>query len=124
MDNLMPTSAIKNNKQRDPRDGEVPALQSLSDLLWGGWYRGSQPDTSNNKNVKNLKYLISLSVTNAESLSIIQRVLQSKNKATPSLWPGDKFDMTTDEGKALLGSPNGKRFGYLLTQRKDDVGIK
>ncbi|KAK7193565.1 hypothetical protein PSPO01_00238 [Paraphaeosphaeria sporulosa] len=124
MDNLMPSSAIKKNKQRDPQDGEVPALQSLSDLLWGGWYRGSQPDTSNNENVKNLKYLISLSVTNSESLSIIRRALKAKNKVTASLWPGDNFDISTAEGKALLGSPNGKRFGYLLAQRKDDVGIK
>lgn len=124
MDNLMPSSAIRKNKQRDPLPDELPALQSLSDLLWGGWYRGSQPDTSSNKDVKNIKYLISVSVTNAESLGIIQRALKAKDKTSVSYWPGDTFGMETDEGRALLGSANGRRWGYLVTQRKGDIGIK
>lgn len=124
MDNLMPSSAIRKNLQRDPQPGELPALQSLSDMMWGGWYRGSQPESSKNPNVANVKYLISVSITNEETLSIIQRVLKMKNKSSVSLWPGDTFAMSTADGQALLGSPNGKRWGYLVTQRKNNIGIR
>jgi hypothetical protein len=120
----MPSSAFRRNYQRDPLPNELPALKSLSDLLWGGWYRGSQPDTSINRDAENVKYLVSVSVTNAESLSIIQRALKAKAKTRVSYWPGDTFEMSTEEGQALLGSANGRRWGYLVTQRKNDIGNK
>ena len=124
MDNLMPGSAIKRNKQRPPQDGEEPKLRALSDLLWAGWYRGSQPSDRNNANLGNIKYLIGMSVTNAETNSIILRALKAKGKSDIALWPGVDFDMSEEEGQALLGSPNGRRWGYFLTQRKNDIGIK
>lgn len=124
MDNLMPSSALRKNMQREPQPGELPELQSLSDLLWAGWYRGSQPQNSRNPDVANVKYLISVQITNRESLSIIQRALTAVKKDSVSLWPGDSFNMDSAEGQALLGSPNGKRWGYFITQRKKDIGIK
>ena len=127
MDNLMPGSAIMKTSQRDPQPGELPELRSLSDMLWGGWYRGSQPEdpqTPKNPNVGNIKYLISVQITNTETLSIIQRALGAIKKHSVSMWPGDTFGLDTDKGKALLGSPNGKRWGYMLTQRKNEAGIK
>ena len=124
MDNLSPASAIQKNKQRAPLPNELPELRSLSDLVWAGWYRGSAPDSSNNANVGNVKYLISLAITNAESLSIISRALKARGKTAVSGWPGDTFQMDTKEGQALLGSPNGRRWGYFVNQRKDNIGTK
>ena len=120
----MPSSAVKQNMQRDPQPEELPGLQSLSDLLWAGWCRGSQPENSKNPNLSNVKYLISVQITNSESLSIIKRALTSVKKGSVALWPGNSFSMGTAEGQALLGSPNGKRWGYFITQRKKDIGIK
>ena len=123
LDNLSPASAFRKNIQREPQKDELPELQSLSDMVWGGWYRGSQPANSKNPNVANIKYLISVQITNAETLSIIARAMKAVNKEI-SMWPGDVFETDTAEGRALLGSPNGKRWGYLINQRKNDIGIK
>jgi hypothetical protein len=32
--------------------------------------------------------------------------------------------MTTEGGRAILGSPNGKGIGYFLSQHKDQLGVK
>jgi hypothetical protein len=37
-------------------------------------------------------------------------------------WPGVTFDIESEEGKAILGTPNGAGTAWLLIQRKRELG--
>ncbi|KAH5158172.1 hypothetical protein HBH69_074870 [Parastagonospora nodorum] len=98
-------------------DTELPALQKLSDMMWMMWeyYVPAAQRT-------NLDFVMSLSISNPTSLSIIRRAFDSQGQvltATPY-----KFDPNSDGGLALLGSPNGARVAHFLVQRKPQVGLK
>ncbi|KAH3918091.1 hypothetical protein HBH56_031810 [Parastagonospora nodorum] len=98
-------------------DTELPALQKLSDMMWMMWeyYVPAAQRT-------NLDFVMSLSISNPTSLSIIRRAFDSQGQvltATPY-----KFDPNSDGGLALLGSPNGARVAHFLIQRKPQVGLK
>jgi len=46
-----------------------------------------------------------------------------KTTMNPPLWPGRKeYSMNTNEGKAILGSPNGRGVALLLIQHKAQLG--
>jgi hypothetical protein len=38
-------------------------------------------------------------------------------------WPGVKFEMTTDIGKAALATPHGRAVLFFLAQHKDILGV-
>lgn len=120
---VSPASAFRQLYGRDARPDELPQLRSLSDLLWAGWIRGSNPHVGN-PNPANLNYMFMMWVINEETLSIMKRALKAKGKDKYSVWPGDDFSTREPEGQALLGSPNGKPMGYLVNQRKQDMGVK
>jgi hypothetical protein len=80
-------------------DTELPALQKLSDMMWMMWeyYVPAAQRT-------NLDFVMSLSISNPTSLSIIRRAFDSQGQvltATPY-----KFDSNSDGGLALLGTLN------------------
>ena len=108
-------------KEIDPKD--LPGLRSLSDLMWAGWVRGSNP-AAFSPDVTNLKYIFMMWVINGETLSVMKRALATKGKDKPSVWPGDDFSVDKEEGQALLGTPNGKPIGYLVNQHKLELGIR
>lgn len=57
---------------------------------------------------KTLSYVLSYAVTNEVSDKIAKEALVKRNQeAIFTEWPGTNFLMSTDEGKAILGSPNG-----------------
>jgi hypothetical protein len=72
------------------------------------------------KTMKKLKYFIRFHVENDSSKAI---ALQACDQVIPS-WPGKEFDMTTDAGKAILGTPNGAGVAQLLIKYKGDLGVK
>lgn len=120
---VSPTTAYKELYGKNINPNDLPALRSLSDLLWAGWIRGSNPHVGN-PNPANLNYMFMIWIVNSETLSIMKKALASRGKTKPSVWPGDDFDTSTPEGAALLGTPNGKPMGYLVNQRKLDMGVR
>lgn len=54
----------------------------------------------------------------------MKRILEVHGQKDITPWPGIDFATSTVEGQALLGSPNGKRFGYFLAQHKEELGNK
>ncbi|KAF9737450.1 hypothetical protein PMIN03_000860 [Paraphaeosphaeria minitans] len=120
---VSPAESFKALYGREAHPDELPQLRSLSDLLWAGWQRGSNPHNGN-PNVKNLNSMFMMWIINRDTLSIMKRALHARGKDKYSVWPGDDFSTAEPEGQALLGSPNGKPMGYLVNQRKLDMGVK
>ncbi|KAJ8107617.1 hypothetical protein OPT61_g8742 [Boeremia exigua] len=104
--------------QRNPKvQGEgVPALQSFSDIAWLKWKAttGNVPSS--------MRYFASLSITNLETRGIISKVLNMASYTEVPAWPGFDVDANTEQGAALLGTPNAIAFSYLLVQHKASLG--
>ncbi|KAL6703941.1 hypothetical protein ACN47E_008879 [Coniothyrium glycines] len=98
------------------RPGDLPQLRSLSDILWGFWNRG-------NPNIKNIRYFFMIGISNEATQQLIASCLHNAKKELRE-WPGTSFSSDSDEGHALLGSPNGAVFAYFLFQHKAELGHK
>ncbi|KAJ4296475.1 hypothetical protein N0V90_006520 [Kalmusia sp. IMI 367209] len=120
--------------------GALPELIASSDIMWGIWKDGAYMDS------RNIRYFLSLSITNEPTSKIIYRVV----KGVLPAYPGVKFSSDTPDGmygpakwmligregvtisnlsektrgQALLGTPNGLAIGYMLVQHKADIGLR
>ena len=100
MDRDSPQSA---GKERRPvvEGDELPALRACSDVVWLIWkeYFAGIGD------VKNLKYFLSLSITNRETNAILSRAIRNTIPEVESFppWGGYEFNTDTPEGQAILG---------------------
>ena len=71
--------------------------------------------------MKRLKYVFRIHITHDTTRAVIDKVLGGDQLA---VWPGKYFDMSTREGKALLGTPHGFGPSWLLVQHKEQLGRK
>ena len=125
------------SKQK-PKVTVVPKLKAYSDitfLQWHGLAEGMQKDMTHLSintppNIPHVfrthtltEYIFRTPVENANTEALIQKALSNVKKEL-DLWPGVDFEMSTDEGKAILGSPNGAGCAYLLLQHKAQLGVK
>ena len=96
MDRVSPSSA---GKKRSPpvSSDQLPALSTFSDIGYLNYKHILGNDPSD------FRYLLSVSITNDNTKSIIARALQSKGKSL-SAWPGEIFSWRSREFKALLGT--------------------
>ncbi|KAF2624314.1 hypothetical protein BU25DRAFT_157490 [Macroventuria anomochaeta] len=113
LDLLAPVKAATERKPPVPKEG-LPALQRFSDVAWLFWAK----QTARKNNVR---YMFTIAIVNEETQKAIRRALKSTN-ATYGPWPGATFSTDSDEGKVLLGSPNGRAYGYFLSQHKRELG--
>lgn len=115
---------------------DYPDIKQSSDIMWAQWARLARGD-----NIKNLNYFFSISITNRGTRSVLKRALAEKQK-TLEKWPGTFFEMTEEQGQAILGmrpshftavytllisatgTPNGVGIGFILMQRKPELGNK
>ena len=74
--------------------------------------------------VKGLKAVFRSRIVNADTKNIIFEIAEKKGFDGPPAWPGMEFKMDTDEGKALLGTPNGNGVGWLLFSHREQLGWK
>lgn len=93
------TSPASAAKERDPPvlDLQLPHLRSFSDICYLHWLKlYGRPPT-------NLRYFLSLTITNEDTQAVIARALANVQKELGP-WPGQVFDSKSDEFKALLGT--------------------
>jgi hypothetical protein len=102
------------SKQKPPIT-VLPRLRGWSDIAWLQWVEIA------GENAKNLRYVLRSPVAKTEAQWLINRAFQLSSKELKT-WPGVDFDMATDEGKALLSSPNGAGVAYLLSTHKRHLG--
>ncbi|KAI7218284.1 hypothetical protein KC333_g3696 [Hortaea werneckii] len=87
----------------------APKLKRWSDvtfLLWQEHCRQANVDPAG------LEWVFHVNISNMETREVIFGVLGEEEHLVP--WPGRSFDIDGEEGKRLLGSPNGSGTGWLL----------
>jgi hypothetical protein len=135
VNNINPAAMAKQMMQkRDPSECDInlPKLRNWSDAAFLQWQR-----VVNRFSVGGaaLKYVVRSNVENPDTLDIMTQVLgeYAGNRNIPRCrddfaprprWPGVDFDIKSDEGLALLGTPNGNGIGWLLAQHKRELGHK
>jgi hypothetical protein len=93
-------------------DYELPPLQKLSDMMWMMWEYYVPADQRTY-----LNFIMSLSISNPESLSNIRRALDSQGQ---QLTTGPyMIDPTSEGGLALLGT-----YGSITSDLIDVVAVK
>ncbi|OCL11096.1 hypothetical protein AOQ84DRAFT_257642, partial [Glonium stellatum] len=112
--------AFKGQQQNPPvtSKDDFPKLNSWADVTWLQWQELAK------ENVRNLQYIFSSPVENEESNAIIRRSLEVA-KQPLSQWSGRvEFSMDTEEGRAILGSANGRGVAWMLINHKAQLGLK
>jgi len=118
--NISPSK--KNSQAR--RNAPLPALQLWSDIVFLEWARVATDD-----NINNLKFVLRLWIVNAETCDVIAHVLRrlhpsrEESRLVHFENEGD-VGMESEEGKALLGTPNGRGVAWLLVQHRARLGRK
>lgn len=96
-----------------------PDLKQWSDLVFLQWQQEAGGNT------QNLRYIIRAHVVNPDTQDIVfQALSRAGHTQLPSWNDRVTFQMNTDEGKAILGTPNGAGCGYLVAQHKTQLGVK
>jgi hypothetical protein len=124
--NTNPAGMTDQHGHTDPKTMILPKLQHWSDVAFLQWQSLSDEGV-----IPDLKYIIRSHIQNADCVGIIKSNIlptlrQKLNRRTSWLpmWPGIDFDMTSEEAKALLGTPNGSGVAWLLAQHKEELGQK
>ncbi|KAL8947683.1 MAG: hypothetical protein Q9222_006067 [Ikaeria aurantiellina] len=95
----------------------LPRLNRLSDMMWTVW-ASIQPEESRG----GLRYIMHDDVTNDDTAEIMEDSLMKAGDSLRLPWPGKTYRMDTDEGKALLGTPNGLATAWLMIDRAAILG--
>lgn len=108
---------------KEDRTKLLPTISTLSDLMWLAWNTVSTTPSS-------LRYLGRDKIYNEETMAIMEYLfVRDKNGETRNVpWPGLDYRGDSDEGKALLATPNGRATAWLLIdhaqemKRKGEIG--
>jgi hypothetical protein len=109
-------SAEDNKSPKPNKKAAAPDLYKLSDVYFLEW----QKQAGSSRRIKHLKYFLRFHIVNTDTKRIISQATGNNVK----VWPGDMFGIETDEGKALLATPNGIGVAYFLINHKPELGVK
>ncbi|KAL8717319.1 MAG: hypothetical protein Q9225_005425 [Loekoesia sp. 1 TL-2023] len=93
----------------------VPPLNRLSDVIWVVWNTVS-------KSPNDLRYIGRDNIINEDSKGIMKDIFDKGEAKGPVKWPGLTFGLDTQEGQALLATPNGVATAWLLIDRARQLG--
>ncbi|KAI6889364.1 hypothetical protein KC360_g4428 [Hortaea werneckii] len=121
--NVSPPEQIKGNKAKGMDwEWHAPRLSKRSDVLYVvmRWQVGL-----GETRFANYQWCFRAMIKNPETKAIVKQALGGRLQNVRS-WPGKSFRVSqgSEVGKALLGSPNGSGVGFMLADRKTDLGKK
>ncbi|KAL8978920.1 MAG: hypothetical protein Q9177_006273 [Variospora cf. flavescens] len=94
----------------------IPPLNRQSDVMWTVWKTIS-------KTPNELRYICRNGIINDDTKGVMSDIFNNKGPAQrPVPWPGLTFGIDTEEGQALLGTPNGLAVAYILMDRAKELG--
>ncbi|KAL8864546.1 MAG: hypothetical protein Q9174_007312, partial [Haloplaca sp. 1 TL-2023] len=118
----------------------VPHLHRWSDMLWYIWRdilaRNNPtadgpvdrlPDNSRYgpQDPARLRYLAHHDIENLSTKNVMRSIINRRTGGDDEAeWPGYTFDMESDEGLALLGTPNGGGTAWVLMDRYAQLGTR
>ncbi|TEA17314.1 hypothetical protein C8034_v000410 [Colletotrichum sidae] len=102
--------------------GDIPDLDTLSDIAYFQWLIGCKIA---DVDLNNLKLVFRARIVYKPTFDIIVEALRrSGHEKVPGWADRVTFQMNTDEGLAILGSTHGSSTAWLLLQHKDLMGLK
>ncbi|KAL8718034.1 MAG: hypothetical protein Q9225_004788 [Loekoesia sp. 1 TL-2023] len=102
---------------RDDIAKRVPKLNRFSDVIWKVWTQLVPNDP------EKLRYVARDFIVNDVTVDIMNHIFGAKYRGEKNFpWPGLTFGLDSDEGKALLASPNGIGVYWLLLDRAAKLG--
>lgn len=99
---------------------EIPALHHWSDVAF---LQYSSAATTSELPLP-LNYIFRNTITNPDTFAITSHVLVKQGYKDYEEWPGVIFDVDSEEGRAILGTPSGSGIVWLLAQHKQQLGEK
>jgi hypothetical protein len=112
-DNLSPLEAYLAESETE---FDVPDLRFWSDVAFLQWKSHASEDSE-------LKYVLRFNVTNYTTNFVVEAI-NAANHGRMLPWPGTDYDAASEEGQALLGTPNGSSVAFMLVQHKQQLGHK
>ncbi|KAJ5663783.1 hypothetical protein N7507_004514 [Penicillium longicatenatum] len=100
-------------------DQRQPPLTRWSDVNFLMWEQLAR----NKKELRNIKYLIRFHIVNTNTKAMINQALTITGTSLTH-YPGTVFPMSSDAGKAILGTPNGGGVAWFLVDHKNQLGVK
>ncbi|KAL8691332.1 MAG: hypothetical protein Q9218_003418 [Villophora microphyllina] len=94
----------------------VPPLNRLSDSLWTIWSGITW------HNARNLRYIGRDKISNPDTYNVMRSIFDTTRRSRLVPWPGLTFGMNTDNGLAMLGTPNGVATAWLLIDHHTILG--
>lgn len=105
------------DQQSNPK-AQLPDLQKWSDVAWLFWEMSCKGE---GVGVGNLNYVFRVQIVNDNTRFIVSRALGSTSVGA---WPGTAFNMDTDQGRAILGTPNGSGVAWFLINHQMQMGTR
>ena len=100
----------------------VPELSRWSDVAYLVWEKAC---STANINPNTIQYFFRYHITDdSGTQGIINQAAGTTSAAGLKPWPGMKFDTTTPQGEALLGSAHGFGVAWFLRQHQATLGKK
>jgi hypothetical protein len=98
MDLVGPRYAVteRHNWNREADPDELPKLRYISDIFWGFYLRS-------NPSPEKLRYYIATHVLNDVTVALVARALSNVGAKDLSEWPGNSFELGSEELSALVG---------------------
>ncbi|KAI4136200.1 MAG: hypothetical protein LQ341_005787, partial [Variospora aurantia] len=116
-DTQSPRNQLIFNSRGDITEAEIqrrlPPLHRLSDVIWTIW-------NLNSRSPNDLRYIGRSNVLDEGAVAIMGRFFADRGGITG--WPGYTYGIDTEEGQALLATPNGVAIAWLLIDRAGRLG--
>ena len=71
-----------------------------------------------------LNYVLRLGIMNHDTYQVLGNIFAGHGLHQCHSWPGLTFDIESEEGRAILGTPNGSGVAWMLIQHKAQLGEK
>ncbi|KAL9054269.1 MAG: hypothetical protein Q9206_003609 [Seirophora lacunosa] len=119
---VSPTNQVKARFRKEKKEitqadilRRIPPLNRVSDVMWTVW-------STTSKTPNSLRLIGIDGISNGDTFGIMKTIFEKGEAKEPIKFPGLKFGLDTEEGQALLATPNGLAIAWLMIDRAGKLG--